>query len=370
RADRQIVLPTDTTTPTPSWCADINAKAQVLSRYVDDPRPLTQSEILRHVRPVQLVQLNCEDTVGALQCDEDELLEHFDPMLRPENQLSDDDDERAVTQMYVDFDIIDAAGTEHQLRMQYNDGNADTGLGWCATVRTRSHDERLVGVASSINDSDTIVTCLDYEMMSSWVPHDHLPPTSILLPRIGDTSVAPFAQHVAYQEQPDSFDNVYDTRTYTPRPDLVPFVPHMRYVRDMFLSHAHQVKVLFTVAAKLRTSSFEMVEGIPIVVRTDFARERLVASPDGAAMSLDELTRRAEKEPAVVYWPHVGEEEPKDSRDRRDAFLARTTAETIAEIRAPSVNVAPDTSLGSGAATNAGGDPNPLVATVPFSLGE
>ncbi|KAJ3021032.1 Mannose-6-phosphate isomerase [Thoreauomyces humboldtii] len=90
--------------------ADPFEKQEVLDRFLHDPTPVTKSEKERHVRPVQIVQMNLPDQVGA--CQPSETPSFFDPMLVPWTQDSDDD-ERAVTQMYVDFDIVDAAGKEH-----------------------------------------------------------------------------------------------------------------------------------------------------------------------------------------------------------------------------------------------------------------
>ncbi|KAI8816321.1 uncharacterized protein EV422DRAFT_296483 [Fimicolochytrium jonesii] len=190
---------------------------------------------------------------------------------------------------YIDFDMMDGAGVVHALRMHFNEGDKCGGSGWFSTIRDRA-TRKLIGFSDSFTSDDTIVTCVDDELMNSWVPHPDLPSTSLL---IASTNCGGSYNGYADGEREKGSELLF-------------FQAALYWAGLMACSHEHQVELLFTFVPKLHRDSFETFCDIPLKVRVDI-RWRFLRKAFGRKLGLnDDILRHiAELDPAVIRFSHV-----------------------------------------------------------------
>ncbi|KAI8588062.1 hypothetical protein BDZ88DRAFT_478141 [Geranomyces variabilis] len=177
-----------TTTPADgafAWHEDPERRAKVLAAYVCSPYPKTEWENKLHVRPIKLVDFGRE-------CAHSDMLDEIgDDWICDECKLEMDCLSQTLCSAaantwnwhrVIDFDIIDAVGSCHELRMTWKQDWFYM-VDWSATVRIRSSG-RLVGY---VDDSahGNLITCLDKALLTAFAPLDDLPPVGNILPFVG-----------------------------------------------------------------------------------------------------------------------------------------------------------------------------------------
>ncbi|KAJ3169145.1 hypothetical protein HDU88_000937 [Geranomyces variabilis] len=307
-------LPTTAVTPPQvPWFEVPERRAKVLALYMHNPYPMTDWEQRLHVRPVQLVDFGREcrhselidiDDLDDFICDEckDEIgIPLTDPMLRcggdMENEanakVSSDSDSSGDPEFafdykgwhrVIDFDIIDAAGSCHKLRMTRRQYKLLL-FGWGATVRDR-YSGQLVGFVDD-SGSGNLITCVDDALLAAFVPHDNVPPVADCLPFVG-----PHGERLEYK---------WDGGIGLPGDE-----PHMG--EREFTSHEHQVELLFVAAARMGPSCFDTPfdtpERVRIEMRAAFLQRAFGAS--SCVLPREVLLLIAEYDPAIIYWSHLG----------------------------------------------------------------
>ncbi|KAJ3135115.1 hypothetical protein HDU90_004147 [Geranomyces variabilis] len=306
-------LPTTAVVPSQvPWFEVPERRAKVLASYVHNPYPTTDWEKRLHVRPVQLVDFDRECRHSELIdiydlddfiCDErkDEIgIPLTDPMLRcsddMENEanadVSSDSDSSGDPEFaadykgwhrVIDFDMIDAAGSCHRLRMTWRQYKLFL-LGWGATVRDRSSGQ-LVGFVDD-SGSGSLITCVDNALLAAFVPHDNVPAVADCLPFVG-----PNGERLAYKWE-GGMGSPGGEREYT--------------------SHEHQVELLFEVASRMGPSCFDTRFDTPQQVRVEM-RAAFLQRAFGASSCVlprEVLLLIAEYDPAIIYWSHLGGKPP------------------------------------------------------------
>ncbi|KAJ3160736.1 hypothetical protein HDU88_007888 [Geranomyces variabilis] len=270
-----------TVSPDPhAWHNDLPKRRRALRRYLSDPYPPTHLEHLVHVRPVQYVCTNREirptESVerlpdGSWKTNPPVPYNHYDPLLvdglmtTDEGADQDPNVDLLCTQDFIDFDLIDAQGTEFPFRMQLNMGDLDQNTGWFATIRNRLTAE-FVGNAMSVNGGMTLVSCFDNDLLDRFVEHSDLPPVCLLIPYIKDPE---FLQGARWAPDDVNDDGEDICSLFEPDAELDPYRRCIQTLSGVQSSGAHQVEMLFAMAAKIDQDSFTIFN-LPDTVAVEF----------------------------------------------------------------------------------------------------
>ncbi|KAI8585057.1 hypothetical protein BDZ88DRAFT_48764 [Geranomyces variabilis] len=264
------------------WAKDPGKQRRALNRYLDNPYPPLYLEAQVNVRPVQFVRI----VRGMRE-------ERYDPLL-----VEGESNHVALcTERFIDFDLIDASGTEYPFRMQINFGDCNSCTGWYATVRDRS-SARLIGNAMSAYSYGTLVSCFDDKLLTSFVEHDDLPPVSRLTPFFKDPEKKLW--HGRWHP-----DYTVEEEEAEADPVLDPYKELILKFGGVQTSRCHQVELMFAVAAKINEDSFTLFN-VPHALATDFKFALIKKAVGNHFLLPDELLRMiASCDPAILHWQHV-----------------------------------------------------------------
>ncbi|KAJ3161278.1 hypothetical protein HDU88_007373 [Geranomyces variabilis] len=290
------------------WVRNPDKLRRALKRYLKNPYPPLYLEAQASVRPVQFISTGRDiweaeartlhSPGGIMQTIPQKLSDCYDPLLVDcmTRALSDADGDPNIdllsTENFIDFDLIDASGTDYAFRMQVNWGEPGFGLGWHATIRDRS-SAKLVGNIVSVHENETLFSCFDDQLLTKFVEHEDLPSASLLIPFIRGPPT------YIYNEE-DEHDNGEIP------PDLV-----LDTYRDLInpycdrSSRGHQIELMFAIAARINEGSFTIFK-VPHAVATDFKFALIKKAVGNRFLLPDELLRMiAGWDPAILHWRHV-----------------------------------------------------------------